>query len=148
METRVDKIMMWTMRGLFWSAAILAIGKTSGIKAIPSRLVGFLLLGCGVIYLFLIFRPIIGGKRQEHAAGKSKIIELCPQNHPELEEEEVFLGNTTPQDFYQEYSWDTKRAGVRAFDLNGNRVPNLVPVFVKRKELEARGFTLVEETKT
>jgi len=56
----------------------------------------------------------------------------------------VFLFNATPQDF-DSFIWETKRMGVKALDIHGRRVPNYVPVFAQRSEIEAKGYTFVEE---
>lgn len=73
--------------------------------------------------------------------------------HPEREEGEVFLCNIGKDMFDSPYGgdlpdmeelddigWETKRVGDRAYDINGNRLFDMFPVFVQRQELVDAGI--------
>lgn len=54
------------------------------------------------------------------------------QSHPECEEDEIYLGNFTVEDFAK-LGYETKRMGNTPYDIYGSRMYNtdLYPVFVK-----------------
>lgn len=68
-------------------------------------------------------------------------------NHPELREGEVFLTNTSSEQFGQ-IGYKTKRLGDVAYDIYGKYVDNLQPVFVQRSELEECGIVIETLHKT
>ena len=55
--------------------------------------------------------------------------------HPEIEEGEIFLGNSTEED-YQKIGWKTKRKANIAFDRSGNTIIGLFPVFIQKREYD------------
>ena len=56
--------------------------------------------------------------------------------HPETLSDEVFLTNSS---FYgQDVFWETKRIGEIAYTTKWEVIPFMVPVFVKREELEKK----------
>lgn len=58
--------------------------------------------------------------------------------HPEMEKGEMFFKNiakTHPYE-YARIGWCTKRKGKKAYDIGGAFIPDLVPVFIQRKEYE------------
>lgn len=66
-------------------------------------------------------------------------------NHPELRGGEIWLTNSSAKDFADDIGWKTKRAGEKAYTVNGEDAnafhPEfersiLYPVFVQRQELE------------
>ena len=69
--------------------------------------------------------------------------------HPELKEGEVFVTNANMDlpgkpddqlDGFESCGWKTKRLGLLAFDVNGEIVKGLRPVFAQREELEKAGI--------
>ena len=67
-----------------------------------------------------------------------------PGGHPEQYADEVFMGN------YEDSSWlmsnySTKRTGRKAYDIHGQLVPGTFPVFVKRVEVEERGWVVTAD---
>lgn len=63
---------------------------------------------------------------------------------PEQYADEVFLGNfETIVGLLGSYR--TKRKGFHAYDINGRKVPGLYPVFVKRQEVEERGWVVTAD---
>lgn len=67
--------------------------------------------------------------------------------HTEARPDEVYLGNVTKDEFSHQVAWDTRRLG--AVPLTPNREAiwgtPLHPLFVKRSEIEKRGFTIIEQ---
>lgn len=73
-----------------------------------------------------------------------------PKNevHPEMAEGEVFLTNVGQdrefgwpgEDDYSHIGWGSKRKGQTAYDIDGNPIKFMNPVFVKRDELLAKGI--------
>ena len=80
------------------------------------------------------------------------------KNHPELERGEMFLTNISLSKTYYywmpEYwmpeprarmnewtaiGWSTKRLGNFAYDIRGNIIPELRPVFVQEREIQKAG---------
>ena len=72
-------------------------------------------------------------------------------NHPEQTDGEVFIGNflnKSPEiptegiliDPFDRVGWKTKRAGMVAYDHNGNTLPDCFPVFVLRSEMRESGM--------
>lgn len=57
--------------------------------------------------------------------------------HPERCPNEVFLANFDENGFHV-ISWNTKRRGQTAYDINGKPVQGLFPVFVAKAEYEDR----------
>jgi hypothetical protein len=57
-------------------------------------------------------------------------------DHPELMPGEVFLTNDNCENF-DEIGYQTKRAGNVAYDIHGNVIEGLFPVFVKKSEYDA-----------
>ena len=55
------------------------------------------------------------------------------QKHPEIKQGEIFLTNSTLED-YNNIGWKTKRRGIVAYDINGNVIKGLFPVFILREE--------------
>ena len=66
-------------------------------------------------------------------------------NHPERQKDEVFLGNCSKDFFGLPCKWKTARMGKQAFDSRGKSVRNIFPLFVKRKEMEEDGYTIVDK---
>jgi hypothetical protein len=79
--------------------------------------------------------------------------------HPELLEGEVWESNDPidPWDQCQAYgldddeiekmenernSWKTRREGIDAYDRDGKLIEEMMPIFVQREELEARGVVV------
>ena len=69
-------------------------------------------------------------------------------NHPKLQEGEVFISNiwfedsSDPKDSrtdWETIGWRTKRMGSIAYDSNGNVIPDACPVFAKRAEMRDAG---------
>lgn len=60
------------------------------------------------------------------------------KNHPEMGEHEILLTNT-PDGNGHWIGWKTKRLGDVAYDIDGNVVDGLRPVFVERQEIKAAG---------
>ena len=56
------------------------------------------------------------------------------RKHPELEEGETFLTNSTPEDYFR-IGRKTKRKGMIAYDINDVPVKGLIPVFVQQSEI-------------
>ena len=56
--------------------------------------------------------------------------------HPERCEGEVFLGNLTLEQYLHNVKWVSKRMGVRAYDLAGEIVKELAPVFASAEEVK------------
>ena len=68
-------------------------------------------------------------------------------NHVDLEEGEIFLTNiakTRISEDYASISWETKRLGKHAFDIEGNKLHNVLPVFIKKDELQLNGFQIIK----
>ena len=59
--------------------------------------------------------------------------------HPELRDDEVFIGNSTMEkdDLYVSSYYKTKRLGKIAYSASNKVVPNLYPVFVSKDEYNA-----------
>ena len=55
--------------------------------------------------------------------------------HPELRKGEMFLTNANVEG-YSQIGWETKRSGMTAYDVNGNPVRGLFPVFVQKAEYD------------
>jgi len=58
-------------------------------------------------------------------------------NHPEIQEGEVFLSNTSIVDF-DRIGWKTKRMGFYGYTREGDRISSnekIYPVFVQKSEL-------------
>ena len=85
---------------------------------------------------------------------------ICPAR-PELLEGEVWESNEIldPRNEYQAYdlddeeiekieadrnSWKTRREGIDAYDRDGKLIEEMMPIFVQRHELEARGVVVRE----
>jgi hypothetical protein len=66
------------------------------------------------------------------------------KNHNERQDDELFLTNTTYDDYYQ-IGWKTKRQGDIAYDVDGEEVKGLFPVFIKKFEVEAEGMGWIIE---
>lgn len=67
--------------------------------------------------------------------------------HPEMNDGEIFISNLYISQIHQ-CGWETKRAGVIAYDINGKPIPSLydlVPVFVQRSEIENKIKTYHED---
>jgi len=62
------------------------------------------------------------------------------KKHPEMEEDEVFIGNFTKQAL-QHIGFQTKRAGEIAYDSDGKDISctGLYPIFVSRQEIIDNG---------
>jgi hypothetical protein len=75
------------------------------------------------------------------------------ENHPELQEGEMFLTNIIPdhrilmisaegrlfvpsQNSWESIGWESKRLGDAAYDIYGNPIENYRPVFIKKWEHE------------
>jgi hypothetical protein len=63
------------------------------------------------------------------------------RNHPELREGEVWLTNIWTDDQVR-IGHATKRVGVTAYDIYGQAVQGMLPVFVQKTELEEKGIPL------
>ena len=57
------------------------------------------------------------------------------ETHPELREGEMFLTNTTNED-YVKIGWISKRRGNHAYTIHGTEIKWYAPVFVQKKEYE------------
>lgn len=78
------------------------------------------------------------------------------KNHPEIQEGEIFLSNKFPVldplyssgpdpkivSEFDAINWSTKRAGIIAYDTNGNVIEGAFPVFVQEQELLDAGLTI------
>lgn len=68
------------------------------------------------------------------------------RNHPELRDGEVFLGNSTEDDFMNRIGYQSKRMGTTAYTIHGQEIPHfkltpsLYPVFVERQEVIRLGL--------
>ena len=58
------------------------------------------------------------------------------KRHPEQLDDEIFVGNIG-NDQLPEIGWESKRAGRTAYDRDGTPVPYMMPVFIKRADVEA-----------
>ncbi len=67
------------------------------------------------------------------------------RHHPEAGDDEVHLGNYG-HELWLNVGWKTKRRGITPYDVNGVALTHgqARPVFVKRSEIEAAGFTITE----
>lgn len=63
--------------------------------------------------------------------------------HPELRKGEVFLTNTTDDDWAL-VDHRTKRKGRVAYDIHNNPIDGSFPVFVQRDELVSKGINVVD----
>jgi hypothetical protein len=61
------------------------------------------------------------------------------ENHPELKEGEIWFANMLPAEV-KVLDFTTKRIGEMAYDMRGNRVQGLVPVFISHEEWHRRKF--------
>ena len=59
--------------------------------------------------------------------------------HPECKSDEVFLTNDDDLGVSQ-IGWKSKRKGRNAYDIDGNLIKGLFPVFVKQSELPFDGL--------
>jgi len=59
--------------------------------------------------------------------------------HPEQRKGEIHLVDTPNQDI-KYIGWKTKRMGEKAYDDEGNEVPNMFPIFIMAYEYEERGL--------
>ena len=59
---------------------------------------------------------------------------LGRKEHPEQEDGETFLTNSTLED-YPHVGWKTKRKGMIAYDINDVPIKGLIPVFVQQSEI-------------
>ena len=62
------------------------------------------------------------------------------REHPEKEDDEVFIGNFCSGDL-RRIGWKTKRIGDVAYSASGDIVANYYPVFVKREEYLKKYYT-------
>jgi len=61
--------------------------------------------------------------------------------HPEKQEGEICLTNSTKEDFIR-IGWKTKRMGIVPYDIHGRALRcRLYPVFVQASELKEKGVT-------
>lgn len=58
--------------------------------------------------------------------------------HPEAHEGEVWIANLPPNQI-DTIRWQSKRVGRVAYDIEGNVIPNVFPVFAKAFELRLVG---------
>ncbi|MEK7159562.1 MAG: hypothetical protein AAB766_03640 [Patescibacteria group bacterium] len=58
------------------------------------------------------------------------------QKHPELQEGEIWVTNSDMNEM--KVGWKTARVGVTAYDTAGKVVDGLVPIFVKKEEIEEK----------
>lgn len=63
--------------------------------------------------------------------------------NPEAQPNEVCIGNILKDMDFNSLDWKTKRKGKNAIMLNGQVSAAHVPIFVKRTELEEKGFQIV-----
>lgn len=56
------------------------------------------------------------------------------ETHPELRENEVFLGNYAKEDIRHLKWWNTLRTGLIAYNDKGEVIPDHVPSFVQEEE--------------
>lgn len=65
--------------------------------------------------------------------------EYHQQNHPELQPGEMWITNS-PVDAggIERIGYKSKRTGVNAYDVHGNEVKGLRPVFISKEEYERR----------
>ena len=57
-------------------------------------------------------------------------------NHPELQDNDVFVGNANQEEF-EELKFETKRRGDQSYDRDGMEIPRetgIRPVFVSKSE--------------
>jgi len=74
----------------------------------------------------------------------TKIPQDFNKSHPERRSDEVFLANVPDEDWAR-LPWETKRIGKTAFDFDGNRISNVRPVFVAKKEVGRESLQLLSE---
>ena len=55
------------------------------------------------------------------------------EKHPEMKDGEIFLNNISTDNF-KFVGWKTKRLGTFAYDIEGNVINELRPLFVMREE--------------
>jgi hypothetical protein len=60
------------------------------------------------------------------------------RTHPETKCGEILLLNAYPG-FVDGLAFETKRMGVAAYDINGNIIPDMRPIFVQRGEFIEKG---------
>lgn len=65
--------------------------------------------------------------------------------HPEQRTGEIYILNSTLETF-RYTGWKTKRAGEVAFDVDGNVLPNQIPIFIMASEYEAAGLLTDRDT--
>ena len=64
-------------------------------------------------------------------------------DHSERRDDEVFMGNVRQEDF-EESDHQTKRMGNVAIGRDGKEVVGMRPWFVKKSEMESKGYTVQE----
>lgn len=66
------------------------------------------------------------------------------KQHPEKQEDEVFLTNVSTHSTWLMIPWKTKRQGQYALDEYGRIIPRkgTSPIFVKKAELQQAGYTI------
>ena len=69
-----------------------------------------------------------GEKMKKEGLGKN-------EKHPELKGGEIFLTNSTLEDYNCRIGWKTKRMGEIAYDTDGAPINDLFPVFVHLSEI-------------
>jgi hypothetical protein len=82
-------------------------------------------------------KPWKSYKVEYKAAPKVKKPNWQPGYHPERGEDEIFIDNILSDDF-KKISYNTKRLGRIAYDMDGHEIKGMRPVFVKQKEMNAR----------
>jgi hypothetical protein len=65
--------------------------------------------------------------------------------HPEQYDNEVLIGNCNLPDYTFRTEWKTKRLGKIAYDVNGNPIKDLFPVFVSKEEIKESGLDYMLE---
>ena len=64
---------------------------------------------------------------------------LNENNHPEIQEGEVFLTNETLESFSHCVGWKAKRVGRQAYTRRGAQIPlgwHIYPIFIQKSEIE------------
>lgn len=64
--------------------------------------------------------------------------------HPEQHDDEVLIANSSLSDISR-IGWKSKRVGIVAYDVYGNPIKGLVPVFISKQEIKESGLDYMLE---
>lgn len=68
------------------------------------------------------------------------LAQLISSDHPEQEDDEIFVGNIRNESDLKNYQWKTKRLGTQAYDCAEKPIGGF-PVFIKRSEVDGIPLT-------